>query len=142
MQHDVAIIGGGPAACASALTLCSLGLSACVISASGQKDRPTETAVPALPGLLRSLGASEALAACEPCYGILSGWGRHSPELKSAIADPNGHAWFLHRARFDASLQKATLKRGVEWINAEAQDMVGGEDGVTITTPGHCLHSR
>jgi len=142
MQHDVAIIGGGPAACAAALTLRLLDLSVCVMAAPGQKDHPTETAVPALPGLLHSLGASEALAACEPCYGILSGWGRHSPVLKPAIADPNGHAWFIHRARFDASLKNAALKRGVEWINAEAQTMIGGEDGVTITTPAHRLHAR
>src|SRR5207249_616338 len=129
MQGDVAIIGGGPAGCAAALALLHRNISVAVIAAPNHKQRPTETASPALRQLFRSLDASEALAGCEPCYGILSAWGRQSPALEPAIANPNGHAWFIHRARFDACLQNAVRERGAKWIAEEARHLATDADG-------------
>ena len=101
---DVVVVGGGPAACAAALTLRASGVATIVIASSRQREKPTETAVPRLRQLLQSLGAGEALDATEPCYGIESSWGADGPVLKPSIIDPAGHAWFIHRTRFDAAL--------------------------------------
>jgi flavin-dependent dehydrogenase len=142
MPHEVIIVGGGPAACAAALSLSAIGLSVCVIASANLKKRPTETVVPALPQLLRSLDARVALAACEPCFGIVSAWGRQSPAFRPAIANPYGHAWFVHRDRFDAALQEIARKRGVDWINGEAQNMVDGNDGALVSTATRRMHAR
>ena len=142
MQHDVAIIGGGPAACAAALTSRSLGFSVCVIASPGQKDRPTETAVPALPGLLRSLSASEALAACEPCYGIVSAWGSTIPAFQPGITNPYGNPWFIHRSRFDTCLRKLACAHGAEWVAEEVRTLDHDQDGVSISTSNKTLRAR
>jgi len=142
MERDVIIIGGGPAGCAAALALLRRKYSVALIATPNHKQRPTETAAPALRQLLRSLDASEALAACEPCYGILSAWGREFPALKPAIADPNGHAWFIHRARFDESLQRAVRERGGEWLAEEAQCLVTDADSVSILTETKPVRAR
>src|SRR5437899_251361 len=102
MQADVVIIGGGPAGCSAALTLQARGYSTVVITTPGRGEKPTETAVPALTQILRSLDANEALRACEPCYGIVSAWGRTTVTLQPSIRNPFGHAWFIHRSRFDS----------------------------------------
>src|SRR5438045_5646388 len=101
---DVAVVGGGPAGCAAALTLRASGIATTVIASRRPREKPTETAVPQLRHLLHSLGAGDALIASEPCYGIESSWGAVRPVLRPSISDPSGHAWFIHRARFDASL--------------------------------------
>lgn len=142
MQSDVAIIGGGPAGCAAALTLLGRNVSVAVIAAPHHKRRPTETATPALRQLLRSLNASEALAACEPCYGIVSAWGNNSPALRPAIADPNGHAWFIERADFDKSLRNAVRKRGGTWITDEARHIAIDAEGVLIRTKTKLVRAR
>src|SRR6266571_2125947 len=112
MQPDVAIIGGGPAGCAAAFALRYRGHSVTVISPQTQTNKPTETAVPALARLLRSLGAAEALSSCEPCHGIVSVWGAATYAFQPGIINPYGHAWFIHRARFEACIQRLARTQG------------------------------
>src|ERR1700732_5099854 len=100
---DVAVVGSGPAGCAAALTLETSGVATTISASPRPREKPTETAVPRLQQLLQSLGAGEALAACEPCYGIESSWGALDPVQRPSILDPSGNAWFIHRDRFDAS---------------------------------------
>src|SRR6266496_4399597 len=123
MQLDVAIIGGGPAGCAAALALVSRGHSVIVIATPYDRVKPTETAVPALARLLRSLGAAHALRACEPCSGIATSRGRTTPVLQPAISNPYGHAWFIHRTRFDACLQQTARDRGAQWLAEGARSL-------------------
>lgn len=131
---DAAVIGGGPAGCAAALTLRSSGMATTVIGSRRSREKPTETAVPRLKSLLQSIGASEALTACEPCYGIESSWGADGPALKPSILDASGHAWFVHRARFDASLMQLVEIAGVVKLQAEAINIRFADDHVTVIT--------
>jgi flavin-dependent dehydrogenase len=113
-----------------------------LITAPKHQEKPTETAVPALPVLLRSLGAAEALNACEPCHGIVSAWGRNTPAFQPGILNPSGHAWFIHRARFDSCLQTAARKNGAAWMKEEAQNVDFDRHGVSIATTGQAVRAR
>lgn len=131
---DVAVVGGGPAGCAAALTLRTSGVATTIIASPRPREKPTETAVPRLKQLLRSLGAREALAACEPCYGIESSWGAPDPVLLPSILDPSGHAWFIHRAPFDASLVRLADAAGAVRLEAEATGVSFADDRVIVST--------
>jgi flavin-dependent dehydrogenase len=142
MQPDVAIIGGGPSGCAAALALLSRGHSVVVIAAPAHKEKPTETAAPALAHLLRSLGAKDALSACEPCHGIESAWGRTVPAFQPSIMNPSGHAWFIHRSRFDSCLRSATTDSGAAWMIDKARSVSFLPDSVSIVTTGQTVRAR
>ena len=131
---DVVVIGDGPAGCAAALTLRTSGVATTVIASRRPRKKPTETAVPRLRQLLQSLGAGEALAASEPCYGIESSWGAAGPVLRPSILDPAGHAWFIHRARFDASLVRLVDAAGAVRLEGEAMSVSFADDKVIVST--------
>jgi flavin-dependent dehydrogenase len=133
-MFDMAVVGCGPAGCAAALTLRTSGAAVAIIASPRPREKPTETAVPRLQQLLQSLGAGQALAACEPCYGIESSWGAPHPVLKPSILDPSGHAWFIHRDRFDASLIHLADAAGAVRFKAEATSVTFGDDRVIVST--------
>jgi flavin-dependent dehydrogenase len=84
--------------------------------------------------LLQALGAGEALAATEPCWGIESSWGAAHPVLRPSIVDSSGHAWFIHRARFDAALLRLAEAAGAVRVEAEATSVSFSDDGVHVST--------
>ena len=133
-EADVVIVGGGPAGCSAALALVRHGLSVVIVSTPGRANKITETSVPALAHLLRVLNVSQALEACEPCYGICSTWGGVTQALSPSILQPQGHSWFIHRGRFDVLLQHGARERGVVWLDAKANDVRFEEDSVLLST--------
>ena len=139
---DVAVVGCGPAGCAAALTLRASGLATTMIASPRPREKPTETAVPRLKRLLQSLGAREALDACEPCYGIESSWGATDPLLRPSILDPSGHAWFIHRDRFDASLVRLADAAGVVRLEADATSVSFADDRVIVNTTADPLEAK
>jgi flavin-dependent dehydrogenase len=139
---DVAVVGCGPAGCAAALTLRIRGVATTIIASPRPREKPTETAVPRLKQLLQSLGVGEALAACEPCYGIESSWGAPHPVLRPSILDPSGHAWFIHRDRFDASLVQLTDAAGAVRLEAEATSVTFADDRVIVSTTAGSVEAK
>jgi flavin-dependent dehydrogenase len=139
---DVVIIGGGPAGCSSALSLIARGRSVAIISTQNRREKPTETSAPKLKQLLRLLDAEEALSACEPCFGIVSDWGRKAPVLRPGMVSPFGHAWFVHRARFDSCLQQMARDRGMLWVQTEAKVVKFNSKGVLVETIGQPIQAR
>jgi flavin-dependent dehydrogenase len=142
IDADVVIVGGGPAGCSAALALAKLGVDTAIVSAAKATVKPTETALPALAGLLRSVNAESALAACEPCYGISSGWGRPRPVLRPSIIDPRGNPWFIHRQRFDGALRDSVLKAGSLWFEGVAEGVDFHEPGVTVITSDKRIRAK
>jgi flavin-dependent dehydrogenase len=142
MDVDVVIVGGGPAGCSSALSLIARGCSVAVISKQNRREKPTETSAPGLKHLLRSLKAEAALSACEPCFGVVSDWGRKAPVLQPGMVSPFGHAWFVHRSRFDSCLQQMVCDRGVLWLQAEAKEAIFNARGVLVETTGQPVQAR
>jgi flavin-dependent dehydrogenase len=134
MHFDVVVIGGGPAGCAAAITLRQHGVSTAIVSTPLPHEKPTETAAPALRQLLETIGASNGLTACEPCFGIVSDWGRNDEVLRPSVTNPFGNAWFIHRKRFDAELQKAAISCGTHFISNKAEGIQVKGNGVTVVT--------
>jgi flavin-dependent dehydrogenase len=98
--------------------------------------------VPALAQILHSLGASEALNACEPCLGICSSWGRPTATFQPSIINPLGHAWFVHRGQFDNYLRQTVCEAGTIWVEAAAQSVNFDHSGVSVETTGNPVRAR
>ena len=46
------------------------------------------------------------LADCHaPCHAHRGCWGDDTPSERDALADPDGHGWYLDRARFERRLR-------------------------------------
>jgi flavin-dependent dehydrogenase len=113
MVFDVAIVGGGPAAAAAALSLREQMPEARVAifaAAPTTRWKPGETLSPAARPLLESLGCwaelqrtAEAGGALEN-YGTESVWGSDALEEREFLFSTHGNGWSLDRAQFDAML--------------------------------------
>lgn len=108
---DVAVIGGGPAGAAAALTLRKFTpLRVAVLEASEYDQvRVGETVSPALQPLLRYLGVWERFRADRhlPAYGTAAAWGSPALVERSLLLQADGDGWHLDRCRFDRSLAAA-----------------------------------
>ena len=122
-RYDVAILGGGPAGAAVALSLRKHVPSlAVVIIESSNYDKPRigETLPPTVQPLLAQLGIWENFLAEDhlPAYGTWSAWGGDELESNEFIYGKYGRGWHLDRRRFDAMLAHEAATRGVDLLTA------------------------
>jgi flavin-dependent dehydrogenase len=114
-ECDVAILGGGPAGAAAAITLARAGRSVAVIEKSYyEQARIGETLPPAARPLLMRLEVwGPFLAAGHlPSPGVLSVWGDDELYQTHFIFNPNGKGWHLDRQRFDTMFAQAARQAG------------------------------
>lgn len=115
---DVAIIGGGPAGCACALSLRAHApsLSVVVFEAS-RYDVPRigETLPPAARPMLEHLSVWNAFVAHghREVHGTAAAWGASLPADNDFIFHARGAGWHLDRAAFDAMLAREAAHCGV-----------------------------
>src|SRR2546429_7550073 len=113
---DAAIIGGGPAGTAAALTLLKyISLKVAVIERTGYGAwRVGETLPPGVPPLLQYLDAWEPFAVQGhlPAYGTSAAWGSQELISRDFLFTGRGQGWHLDRARFDRTLAKLVPARG------------------------------
>jgi 2-polyprenyl-6-methoxyphenol hydroxylase-like FAD-dependent oxidoreductase len=116
---DVIILGGGPAGCATALSLRSYSPSlsiALIEESSYEKPRVGEV----LPGvarpLLDQLGVWKAFDAerYQPTYSTTAFWGSSSGSENHFIYNLQGAGWNLDRVRFDALLAAQAAECGTD----------------------------
>ena len=116
-EYDVAILGGGPAGCATALALRQQGISRILVVESGfyQNIRVGESIPPDTRVLLEKLGIwSDFLKEeHEPCLGSCSSWGHDRLGYNDFLFNPHGNGWHLDRRRFDALLARKAEETGV-----------------------------
>jgi flavin-dependent dehydrogenase len=112
----VAVLGGGPAGAATALTLRREEYSVILIERSEYGNvRIGETLPPAARPLLTSLGVWDRFLAENPSrsFAVRSAWGQPHLYDNDFIFNPHGSGWHLDRARFDAMLARAAEDAGV-----------------------------
>ena len=118
-RYDVAILGGGPAGCATALGLVQRGIDGeRILLLSPPKDpgkRTGESLPPDSRLLLSRLGILDQFLADqhEPCHGSCSSWGQDSLGYNDFLLNPLGHGWHLDRQRFDDFLSQAAKDTGI-----------------------------
>ncbi|MEX2498514.1 MAG: FAD-dependent monooxygenase [Wenzhouxiangellaceae bacterium] len=118
MNARIAIVGAGPAGCATALALAAAGVDGVtVIEAGGDSTRPRigESVSPEFARLLDRLGLLAAFRAQghSPCHGSCSSWGDDRLGFNDFIVSPHGHGWHLDRMAFDRLLLDRTRATGV-----------------------------
>lgn len=114
---DVAVLGGGPAGCAAALSLRALRpeLSVLLVEATSYgATRLGEILSPAARGLLSHLGVTEAFDeegfVAAPGTGVV--WGSAELTDNPSVFSARGDGAHLDRARFDAMLAREASRRG------------------------------
>ncbi|PYS33243.1 MAG: hypothetical protein DMF75_09970 [Acidobacteria bacterium] len=117
-RYDVAILGGGPAGTATALSLRqhAPSLSLALIEQSTYDSiRIGETLPPIVQPLLEQLGVWNAFLNEEhvPAYGSCAAWGSDKLLDNEFIYHPVGRGWHLDRTRFDAMLAREATNRSI-----------------------------
>jgi flavin-dependent dehydrogenase len=115
-DHDVVILGGGPAGCATALTLAGLGMFRVLVVEAGRYEavRIGESIPPDIRVVLEELGVWQDFLKenHEPCLGSCSSWGADELGYNDFLFNPMGNGWHLDRTRFDAFLARKVLQHG------------------------------
>jgi flavin-dependent dehydrogenase len=120
---DVAIIGGGPAGVAAALSLRQLISTASIAifdASRGDRWSPGEILPPGVMPILESLGCGSVLqkeferGAALESFGIQASWGGPQLTTNEFLYSLHGKGWRLDRARFDATLRGCAETTGVQ----------------------------
>ena len=112
MRIPVAIVGGGPAASAAALSLARRGINSIILERGDDRgDKPGESLPPSALPLLQSLGIAEALNDHLAVHGQRSAWGSEVADEMPFLFLPYGNGWHLDRRRFEQLL----IDRALAW---------------------------
>jgi 2-polyprenyl-6-methoxyphenol hydroxylase-like FAD-dependent oxidoreductase len=114
---DVAILGGGPAGMATALSLLKNDptIQVVIVERSGYDQlRIGETLPPNARSLLEQLDVWPAFAQAGhlPAYGTSAAWGSSTLHANESFFSVHGNGWHLDRCAFDALLAQIARQRG------------------------------
>ncbi len=135
MQTPIAIVGGGPAGCAAALTLRrylpDLAVTLVTRPPDLGADAPAvgETLSPGVLPLLDYLGLREDFLRLGhlPCGGTASAWGSSQTLERSYLFTGRGQGWHLDRAGFDTWLLSRAEDAGVRCVRSRARNATRSE---------------
>jgi flavin-dependent dehydrogenase len=142
LDFDVVVLGGGPAGCATALTLNNENVGRVLVAEASGYEQPRigESVPPDIRQLLQQLGLLDRFLAegHDPCLGSCSSWGSDELGYNDFIFNPFGNGWHLDRRRFDEFLAREVQQRGVELRGrTKFLDVLShGGDGVRLRLSG------
>jgi flavin-dependent dehydrogenase len=116
VNFDVAVIGGGPAGSAAAMSLARAGRTVALIERSNYGDlRIGETLPPSVKHVLASVAPELDLRrdGHVPAAGISSAWGEARPSCNDFLRNPYGNGWHVDRGHFDRALGAFAENAGV-----------------------------
>lgn len=149
MTFDVAIAGGGPAGCATALSLRARAptLSIALLEQTDYSAARTGEVLPGIASrLLESLGIWEAFRkeTWRPVHGVASAWGAPVLTENHAIYSPAGQGWHLDRAKFDRFLASRAEAVGVVLLpDTRVHSALRTDSGWRLdVSSGAALHAR
>lgn len=136
LNYAIAIIGGGPAGIATALTLHARGVSHCIIEA---KIEPLAKAGEAIPPsarpLLRQLGIENLVQHSKhsPYYGNKSCWANDELVQEEFIHHLHGHGYLLNRQYFEGQLQSLVKDQATDFYSGyRLRQIESTTDGVNL----------
>ncbi|WP_191490047.1 NAD(P)/FAD-dependent oxidoreductase [Pseudomonas sp. FEN] len=148
MRYDVAIVGGGPAGSATAITLARLGWRVLLADSTAPgRFRVGEGFPPSARSLLNDLGVLDGFLAAghRRSYGNVSVWGSDEPHMDDFIFHTHGQGFQLDRAVFDSQLRAAARQLGVSVHESTRLSQTPDEDGFRLSLardgqeqPAHC----
>jgi flavin-dependent dehydrogenase len=114
LPFDAVIIGAGTAGSAVALNLAPFRRVVLIEREAVPRWRIGESLPGAARWLLSDMGLLETFVADGhlPRHALCSAWGSAEPEVRDALADPDGHAWQIDRVRFEQRLRAEAVERG------------------------------
>jgi len=116
-RYDVAVVGAGPAGCASARRLAQSGCRVLLLERTQfEAVRVGESLAPGVQPLLAELGVWRDFLdlAPLPSYGTRSVWGAPDPQQHSHLATAYLNGWHVDRVRFDRMLATSAVQAGAE----------------------------
>jgi flavin-dependent dehydrogenase len=146
-RYDIAILGGGPAGTAAALSLNTQApqLAVAIIESSAYDQlRIGETLPPTVQPLLVRLGVWSSFLTDGhlPAYGSCAAWGSDRLESNEFIYGKYGRGWHLDRMRFDTMLASAAVTRGSRlFTNTHVVDAHQKDSGWRLTLRQGGAHS-
>jgi hypothetical protein len=145
---DAAIVGGGPAGAAAALSLGQLMPGAAIAifdSGTGGRWRPGEILSPGAAEILQALGCWSAFleSGFLESFGTRAAWGSPEPYENEFLFSLRGNGWRLNRARFDDGLRQCARAAGVEiHEGARLLDSTADRAGWRLQFRGFECHAR
>src|SRR6266566_264584 len=134
MKVDALILGAGPAATSTALSLLRSGVSVCLLARDDSTTTiDVEILSPEIRAELAAVGIHQSFwrPLALPCYGIRAAWGAEPPSYYSYMSSPHGDAMAVNRRAFHAALRQQLHRANTPLINGRLL-------GTQMTSNGDC----
>lgn len=110
---DALVIGGGPAGCATAITLARRGLAVCLVDDGRRTSWPGETLPPGSTTVIADIFGPLALTGHDQAFCVRAAWETEELHATDALDHPLGEGWLLDRHAFDREVRSSAARSGV-----------------------------